>query len=103
MDQPALKVMSQKQLNVKYILEDMLGYAIRRAREARYLRVSDEDAVFTIMTPEMGTKDIAKMSTAAQQIGTALVSAEVQGWLIGPAEVFASVVAFTGVDMNLKR
>jgi hypothetical protein len=105
MDQPALKVMSQKQLNVKYILEDMLGYAIRRAREARYLRVSDEDAVFTIMTPEMGTKDIAKMSTAAQQIGTALVSAEVQGWVDKDTarKIFASVVAFTGVDMNFEE
>lgn len=105
MDQPALKIMSQKQLNVKYILEDMCTYAIRRAREARYLRVGDEDAKFSITTPEMGTKDIAKMSTAAQQIGTALVSAEVQGWVDKDTarKIFASVVAFTGVDMDFEE
>lgn len=79
--------------------------AIRRAREARYLRVGDEDAKFSITTPEMGTKDIAKMSTAAQQIGTALVSAEVQGWVDKDTarKIFASVVAFTGVDMDFEE
>lgn len=102
MDMPVLKIMSQKQLTVKYIIEDMLGYQIRQARDARYLRVSDDDAKFSTSTPEMGTKDIAKMSTAAQQMGTACVTAEMQEWVDKDTarKIFASVVSFTGVDMD---
>lgn len=103
MDLPALKIMSQKQLNIKYILEDMLGYQIRQARNARYLKVSDEEARdYSVITPEMGSKDIAKFSTAAQQIATALVTAEMQGWVDNDTarKIFASVVSFTGVDMD---
>lgn len=102
MDLPALKIMSQKQLAVKYVLEDMLDYQIRQARNARYLRVTDDEAKYTTTTPEMGSKDIAKMSTAAQQMGTACVVAETQGWVDKDTarKIFASAVAFTGVDMD---
>jgi len=103
MDLPALKMMSQKQLTVKYILEDLFEYQIRQARDARYLKVSDEDAgAYSVISPEMGSKDIAKFSTSAQQIATALVTAEMQGWVDNDTarKIFASVVAFTGVEMD---
>ncbi|MDD5348447.1 MAG: hypothetical protein PHT59_07530, partial [Candidatus Omnitrophica bacterium] len=102
MDTPTLKIMSLKQLTVKYIMEDMLGYQVRQARNARYLRVSDEEAVFSTTLPEMGTKDISKMSTAAQQMATAVVTAEIQDWVDKDTarKLFASIVSFTGVEMN---
>lgn len=104
MDAPALKMMSQKQLTIKYIIEDMLGYQIRQARAARYLRVSDDEAKFSTRLPEMGTRDVAKLSAAAQQVGTVLVSAEMQGWIDKDTarKIFSSVVSFTGVDMDFE-
>lgn len=102
MDLPALKIMSQKQLTVKYIIEDLINIQIRKARAARYLRVPEDESTFTVTTPEMGVKDVAKLSTAASQIGAALVSAELQEWIDKDTarRIFASVVAFTGVDMD---
>jgi hypothetical protein len=102
MDAPALKVLSRKQLTIKYIVEDMLRHQIARARNARYLKVNDEDARFTVSTPEMGTKDIAKLSTSLQQIAAALVTAEMQEWLDHDhaRKIFASAASFTGVDID---
>jgi hypothetical protein len=104
MSAPALKMLSRKQLTVKYIMEDMLGFSIRQARAARYLNVTDEEAwQYSVTTPEMGSKDIAKLSTAAQQVATSLVSAELQGWVDKDTarKIWASVVSFTGVDIDL--
>ncbi len=102
MDRPAVKILSQKQLTVRYIMADMLGYQIRQARKARYLNVSDEEATFSIITPEMGTKDISKLATSAQQMATAVVTAEIQGWVDKDTarKIFASIISFTGVEMN---
>jgi hypothetical protein len=103
MDAPALKMLSRKQLAVKYILEDMLTYQIRQARAARYLRVSDEDATVSVTTPEMASKDVGKLSSSAQAVATALVTAEMQQWVDKETarRIWASVVSFTGVDIDL--
>jgi hypothetical protein len=104
MDLPALKMLGRKQLQVKYILEDMLGYQVRQARNARYLRVTDDEAKqYSVTTPEMASKDIAKFSTAAAQMATAIAGAEMQGWVDKETarKLWASIVSFTGVDIDL--
>ncbi|MCE5265721.1 MAG: hypothetical protein LLG97_19605 [Deltaproteobacteria bacterium] len=81
MDLPALKMLAQKQLAVQYVKEDMGNYQIRQARKARFLRVSDDDARFTVTTPTMTTKDVAKQGAYYQAIASSLMIAENQGWL----------------------
>ncbi len=105
MDAPALKLLARRQLTVKYILEDMLAYAIRQARAARYLRVTDDAAAaFSVVTPQMQDKDASKLGSAAQQIAAALLTAELQGWVDKDTarKIFASIVTFTGVDIDLE-
>ncbi len=103
MDAPALKMLSQKQLAVQYIKDDMCSYQIRQARKARYLRVSDEEAKFSITLPQMGSKDIAKQGSFIEAIGRALLIAEQQEWIdkITARKVFAAVADPCGVQIDL--
>ncbi|MDD5170030.1 MAG: hypothetical protein PHN75_14525 [Syntrophales bacterium] len=106
MSGPALKMLSQKQLAVKYILQDMLTYQAHQARNARYLKVSDEDAgKISVVTPKMDTGDVSKLGSMVQQIATALIGAETQGWVDKDTarKIFAAIVNFTGVDIDLDQ
>jgi hypothetical protein len=102
MDAPAIKMLSRKQNYVKYVLESILSYQVRMARESRYLR---SDGEFTVITPQMQAKDITKHSAAIQQVAAALVSAETQGWLDTDTarKVFAALMEFAGVEIDLEE
>ncbi len=105
MDAPALKMLGRKKLTVKYIVEDMLGYQVRQARMARYLRVSDDEAKFTTTVPQMETKDVSKLASAAEAIARALAMAELNGYIDKDhaQKIFASITAFTGVEIDLEE
>lgn len=102
MGTPAFKSLSTKQKYFKYILESILGYVILRAREARYLKVSDEDTKFTVNTPELASKDVSKYSSAIQQVTTSLVSAEMQGWIDKETarKIFSVIIAYLGIEID---
>lgn len=106
MSAPALKMLKRKQLSVRYIMEEMLSFQIQQARASRYLRVSDEEASqFTILLPQMETKDVAKLGSMVQQVGTTLIGAETQGWVDKDTarKIFASITSFVGVDIDLEQ
>ena len=100
---PALKMLSTKQLAVKYILEDLFNYQISQARKARYINVSDEDAAnYSILTPQMETKDVGKLGSMVQAVATALMTAETQDWVDKDTarRIFIASTNFIGVDMD---
>jgi hypothetical protein len=105
MDLPAIKMLSQKQNFVAYMLEDILGQQIRRARASGFLRVSDDEAKFSVITPKMEAKDISKFGSMVQQVGAALVSAETQEWIDKDTarKLFATIMGFAGVDIDLEE
>jgi hypothetical protein len=55
------------------------------------------------MMPPMETKDIAKLSTAVQQVATSLAIAEEREWIDKETsrKIFAAITNFTGVEINL--
>ncbi len=103
MDLPAMKMLSNKQLYVKYVLEFILGYQVMQARNAGYLKRSDE--AFSIVTPAIQPKDIAKYGATVQQVATALQQAEMQQWVDKDTarKLFATIMGFIGVDIDLEE
>lgn len=103
MDLPAMKMLSNKQNYVKYILESILSYQVMQARQAGYLRKSDGE--WSVITPAMQPKDISKYGTTIQQVATALQQAEMQEWVDkGTArKLFATIMGFIGVDIDLEE
>lgn len=103
MGTPAFKTLSSKQQYVKYVIETILGCVIDRARDARYLNVTDEEAVCSVITPELATKDVTKYSAALQQLAASLSTAELQGWIDKDTarKIFAAGVAFLGIEMDI--
>jgi hypothetical protein len=98
MDTPALKMLSQKQLAVQYIKEDMGAYQINQARRAHFLRVPDEEAKFKVNVPQMGTKDVAKQGSYLQTVAQSLLLAENQGWIDKDTarRIFAAITESAG-------
>jgi hypothetical protein len=103
MDMPTLKMMGEKQRYFKFILESVIGFVIARAREAGYLRVSDEQAnAWSVMMPELAAKDITKYATAIQQLLTSLGIAQQNGWVDKDTalKVFAFCIAMIGYELD---
>lgn len=103
MGTPAYKMLSAKQRYFKFILEEILRYVISRARKAKYLNVTDEDArAVTISTPELATKDVAKYAAATQQVSTSLAVAESQGWIDKDTarKVFSIIIGHLGAEID---
>ncbi len=106
MDTPAYKALSEKQEYVKYILETILGFSIEKAREARYLQVSDEEAgMYSVITPEISSKDLSKYSTVLRELTTSLVMAENQGWTGKDTtrKIFVTGVGYLGVKLDQEQ
>ena len=106
MGTPAFKSLSSKQKYIKYILETILDYVIAKALKANYLRVDEFEAYdFSIITPEMSSKDVSKYGALIQQVATSLVSAEMQGWVDknNARKIFAVIVGYLGIEMDLEE
>jgi hypothetical protein len=103
MDLPAMKMVSNKQNYVKYLLESILGYQIFTAQQAGYLR--NKDAAFSVVTPFMQTKDLSKYGATIQQVAISLQVAEQNEWLDKDTarKLFATIMAFIGVDIDLEE
>ncbi len=105
MGTPTFKMLSSKQKYVKYIFETIFEYVITKALEANYLKVSEDEAYdYSVITPELCTKDITKNSTSVQQISSALAIAEVNGWVDKETaqKVFALALSFLGMEIDVK-
>jgi hypothetical protein len=103
MGAPAFKTLAAKQMQVKYIIENIFAFVIRKSREANFLRVSDDEAKdYSVVTPEIATKDISKYSTVIQQVAAALVSAEMNGWIDKKTarQVFANIIGYLGIELD---
>lgn len=103
MGAPAFKTLAAKQMYVKYIIEHIFAFAILSARNANFLRVSDDDAKdYSVVPPEIATKDMTKYSSVIQQVAAALVSAEMQGWIDKQTarQVFANVIGYLGIELD---
>jgi len=104
MGAPIFKMLSMRQKVVKYMLEDMFTHAIRKARQAGYARITDDQAkAFSVITPELDSKDVSKFGSAVQQIAAALIGAETQGWIDKDTarKVFGVTMGFIGIDLDL--
>ncbi len=76
MGTPAFKMLSSKQRAFKALLELIIQTVIDRKRAARALVCSDEDATnWSVVLPELTTKDITKTSSAFQQVMASLAIA----------------------------
>lgn len=105
MGAPTLKMLAMKQRLVKYILEDIFGYAIEKRRTAKTLRVTDDEAgLYSVITPELSQKDIAKFSTAIRDVSSSLVIAEKQGWVDRDTarQMFAMLGTFLGMEIDVE-
>lgn len=103
MGTPAFKSLSSKQRYVKFILESIFECVISKARQAGYLKVSDEDAgSYSVITPELSSKDVTKYSTVIQQVSASLVSAEMQGWIDKKTaqKIFVSIIGYLGIEID---
>lgn len=104
MGTPAFKALSSKQRYVKFIIETILGHVVYRARKARYLNVTDEDAKsYSVNTPEVASKDVTKYSAALQQVAASIATAELQGWVDKDTarKIFSSIAGYLGVEIDL--
>lgn len=106
MGTPAFKTLSSKQRYVKYILETILEHVITKALDANYLRVTEPDAYdFSVITPELSSKDVTKYASMMQQVVASLVSAEMQGWIDRQTaqKIFANLINYFGVEIDVEE
>jgi hypothetical protein len=102
-NEPIKALIDSRQNLLKFIIETMFTFVIQKAREASYLKVSDEEAFkFAVQKPETMDKDITKVSTAVRDIVTSLVAAAAQNWIDqdNAVKVFAFVLALVGYELD---
>lgn len=103
MGDPFFALVDDRQSLIKHILESIFTYAVRRALDAGYLRVPEDEAYnFAAQKPEAKDKDVTKVSSAVQQIVTALVAAAAQGWVddVNATRIFAFVLTLIGYELD---
>ncbi len=103
MGTPTFKMISSRQNLVGYIVETLLRYQARKANEAKYLSVSDQELYdITVQRPEVAQKDISKFSAALQSLSNSLVVAQANGWLTQEkaAQIYAFGLAFVGYELS---
>ncbi len=104
MGTPAFKMLGSKQRYFKYILETIFDRVIQKALEARYLQVPEDEAYnYTLNLPELTSKDIAKYSTAIQQLTTSIMAAQTQGWIDKDtsSKIFAFALSMVGYELDV--
>lgn len=104
MDAPARKIISSRQVKIKNMLEVICDVVISRAEKARYLTGVPEDELYAyeVQTPEISDKDVSKLGAMLQQVASALVAAQTQGWIdeTEAAKAFAYFLAFVGYEYD---
>jgi hypothetical protein len=104
MGTPAFKMLGSKQRYFKYILETIFDRVIYKALQANYLQVPEEEAYdYSVNLPEVTSRDIAKYSTAIQQLTISLTAAQNQGWIDKDtsSKIFAFALSMIGYEMDI--
>lgn len=82
MDRPTLKNFSRRQAEAKAFLRTIADFVISSAIDAAYLKVPEDEAYkYTISTPPLSDKDVAKLSSMLQSVSTSLVIAQANNWI----------------------
>ena len=103
MDRPTLMNFTRRQNEAKAVLKTIGDFVVSSALEAAYLNVPEEEAYkYTISTPPLSDKDVAKLSSMLQSVSTSLVVAEGQGWIDQKkaAQMFAFCTAMLGFEYD---
>ncbi len=103
MGTPAFKMLSSKQRAFKASLEIILQTVINRRRAARTLVCTDEDAKnWSVVLPEITTKDITKNSAALQQVTTSLATAILQNIIdtVTARKIFIVLAGTLGIEID---
>jgi hypothetical protein len=80
MGDPALKMLTRRQRDLKYMLEEMLRYVISAKISAGALPEGINQN-FEVQMPELSVKDQAKIAAALQTTAQALSLAKAEGWV----------------------
>lgn len=102
MDLPAVKMISRRQKTVKHILKQIFDFVIQSGLDARYLRLAEADATYKLQTPEISQKDIAKLSSAVQQLASSLTVAQANKWIDNATarKMYAFACSFVGFEYD---
>lgn len=105
MDLPALKMISRRQKTVKNILKKIFDFVIASALNARTLRVTPEEAVYQLQTPELSNKDVAKLAAAVQSLAASLSAAQTNKWMDNATarKMFAFACSFVGFKYDPEK
>lgn len=104
MGEPTFKDLGSRQRYVKYSIENVIRFVLDQAVIYGSLREeASSPFAITVNMPEMTTKDTAKISEGISKIATALITAEMQGWITKDtaAQIFASVTGQLGVEIDV--
>jgi hypothetical protein len=103
MGTPACKMLSSKQREEKAFWELVFQTVIDRRRAARTLTCSEEDAKnWSILQPELTTKDATKNSSALAQVTTALATAIQQEIIdtVSARKIFLVLAGSLGIEID---
>lgn len=107
---PTMKILTEKQNYFKYILSSIFNYQIYCARKfdrTSYGSIKDDEIQYTIITPELSTKDLGKFGAVIKNVADGLAVAEDRRWLdkTTSLEYFSLVMSFLGrkVDPELVK
>ncbi|EAT16073.1 hypothetical protein HTZ97_16325 [Desulfuromonas acetoxidans] len=101
---PIKAFIDDRQMLLKFVLEDILTYVIEKALDARYLTVPrDVDPYeFSVQTPEAMERDVTKTSSAVTQLATTIAVAQANNWVDQDTamKMFAFIIAMVGYDFD---
>lgn len=101
--QVPIKDLDERQLQVKYMLKEMIRFVVDQAIITKRLPWEKRDAVVTINMPAISTKDTAKIISGIPQLATALTMAETSNWVRKEtaARIFGAAVQQMGVEIDV--
>lgn len=103
MDRPTLMNFTRRQNEAKAVLKTIADFVISSALEAAYLNVPEDEAYeYTISTPPLTDKDVAKLSAMLRDVSTSLTVAQSQGWIDQQkaARMFSFCTAMLGFEYD---
>jgi hypothetical protein len=102
--QVPIKDLDERQLYVKYILQEIIQFVVDQAVIAGRLPAEKRDVPVIINMPEISKKDTAKITNAIPQIATALTMAENSKWIRKETatKIFAAVAGQMGVEIDVE-
>jgi len=106
MSSPTFKTLSSKQRYFKFILETIFEFVIDKALEKKYLRVPEDEAYdYSVITPELATKDVTKYASMIQQVTGSIAIAQSNKWIdrATAQNIFATMIETIGVEVDIEE